>query len=233
MSINQNNLSVNDEPMGRDDADLLISRAVDGRTSASDWAMLETAAVQDPGVWRRLAQAHRDQALLVKSVGRVVDTAEHVELPSRVEAEQHAQDAPPSRLHSFRSWGGWAAAAVLLFAVIVQTNRIGSFQAPDQSVGTTGTNMAGPAGLATAAEAFNTYLNKGKEEGRVLGEVPDQVLVDSRPAPNGEGFDVVYVRQVVERARVQDLYRFSRDEAGRVTPVRVRAAAPQDLPKVY
>ncbi len=43
---------------------------------------------------------------------------------------------------------------------------------------------------------------------------------------------MVYVRQVVERARVQDLYRFSRDEAGRVTPVRVRAQS-QQLPTVY
>lgn len=232
MNINLNNPSVNDEPMGRDDANLLISRAVDGRTSQAEWVLLELAAAEDPGVWRRLAQAHRDQALLVKGVARAVELSDSVELPTQLEAERRAVAVDHSVFRNVRSWGGWAAAAVLMFAVVVQTNRIGTVQSPDGGVGGTGTNMAGPAGLATAADAFNTYLNKGKEEGRVLGEVPDQVLVDSRPAPNGEGFDVVYVRQVVERARVQDLYRFSRDEAGRVTPVRVRAQS-QQLPTVY
>ncbi|MFO0830516.1 MAG: hypothetical protein U0637_01610 [Phycisphaerales bacterium] len=224
MTIERNNPDVNDEPLPRDDADLLISRAVDGRTSQAEWVLLELAAAQDPTMWRRLAQAHRDQALLVKGVGRALDVAEHVELPSRLEAERHAS-ADHSFIRSARVWGGWAAAAMLTVAVVLQNN---------QGRSPAGPATAGVAGPLSSADAFNTYLSKGVQEGRVLGEVPDQVLVDSRPAENGQGFDVVYVRQVVEKARVPDLYRFSHDEAGRATPVRLRARAAQEsAPTVY
>jgi hypothetical protein len=63
----------------------------------------------------------------------------------------------------------------------------------------------------------------GKQSGRVLGEVP--VLCESKPAATGQGFEVVYVRQILERAEVHDLYRFSVDEAGNPLPVRVTVPA--------
>jgi hypothetical protein len=50
--------------------------------------------------------------------------------------------------------------------------------------------------------------------------MPRKVLMHAEPAADGRGYDVVYVRQIVERARVGGMYRFSQDEAGRVTPVR-------------
>ncbi len=219
---------VNDEALPRDDADLLISRAVDGRTSAAEWVLLELAAAQDPGVWRRLAQAHRDQALLVKGVSRAVDVSDHIELPTPLEAERHASEGR-SVLGRVRTWGGWAAAAMLVIAFVMQTR-----QGPSPSTTMPQSKPTEAGLLVSAADAFKTYLDKGKEEGRVLGEVPDQVLVDSRPAENGNGYDVVYVRQVVERARVADLYRFSHDEAGRATPVRLQARPAQgSQPTIY
>jgi hypothetical protein len=227
MTTDPNNFGVNDEPLPRDDADLLISRAVDGRTSQAEWVLLELAAAQDPSVWRRLAQAHWDQALLSKGVLRAADIADRVDLPTVLEAERAAHEHRPF-FGNVRSWGGWAAAAILTFAVVVQTSRIALQGTPSTGL-SEGPSQAAPntagvgSGLASAADAFNAYLTRGKQEGRVLGEVPDQVLVDSRPSPDGEGFDVLYVRQVVEKARVKDLYRFSHDEAGRVTPVRVEA----------
>lgn len=232
MDIDPNNLQCNDEPLARDDADLLISRAVDGRSSDSEWASLEAAAETDPLVWRRLAHAHRDQALLVKGVARAVGVAEHVELPTRLEAERLDTErlaGGGSSLSGVRAWGGWAAAAVLVLALVLRTNKDVTPVVSQQPV-----IKPAEAGLLSSADAFRAYLDKGKQEGLVLGEVPDHVLVESRPVENGSGFEVVYVRQVLERARVADLYRFSHDEAGRALPVRVQGRSAQgSVPTVY
>ena len=64
------------------------------------------------------------------------------------------------------------------------------------------------------------YMDSGEKTGLVLGEVPRRLLIESRPLKQGEGFEVVYVRQFVERAKVSDLLKFATDEAGRAVPVR-------------
>ena len=52
-------------------------------------------------------------------------------------------------------------------------------------------------------------------------EMPTRVLVESRPADGGNGYEVLYLRQVLERTVVPDLYRFDgRDERGVATLVR-------------
>jgi hypothetical protein len=76
------------------------------------------------------------------------------------------------------------------------------------------------AGDDAASAALREYLRVGADSGRVVGEMPRKVLMHAEPAADGRGYDVVYVRQIVERARVGGMYRFSQDEAGRVTPVR-------------
>ena len=47
-------------------------------------------------------------------------------------------------------------------------------------------------------------------------------------SPDITGYEVVYVRQILERTVVKDLYRLGADEAGEPRPVRVeiRPAAP-------
>lgn len=75
--------------------------------------------------------------------------------------------------------------------------------------------------IQSAADAWQAYLQKGRESGEVVGEIPNKLLVDSKPALSGNGVEVIYVRQVMERAIVPDLYEFAgRDEAGRPTLVR-------------
>ncbi len=235
MNKDLDNITNDDSPERHDaleNVDLLISRAVDGHTSRAEWVLLELAAAEDASVWRRLALAHRDQSLLARGVGEVVAGAELVDLPSPLEAErwasrsEHLSESRPG-MGSLRAWGGWAAAAILTFAVVVQTNRLGTAQTQVSDSLKTPVNSQSAGMLSTASDAWNAYLNRGKQEGRVLGEVPDAVLVDSQPVADGEGYEVVYVRQVLERAHVADLYRFSHDAAGTPRPVRVRVMVPQ------
>jgi hypothetical protein len=215
--------------------DLLISRVVDQRAGAAEWDRLETLAASDPFVWRELARAQRHQQGLVRAVGQAVDQAERVTLPedqagssARDEAVgqgrawghawgRASRSAASSRgLKLTGQWGGWAAAAALVIAAL-----LGKLAPPNTGGSTMQAAGIGPGALLSATDALNSYIERGKEDGVVIGQLPQKVLVDSQPAPDGSGYDVVYVRQILERARVNDLYRFSSDELGNPTPVRV------------
>ena len=73
----------------------------------------------------------------------------------------------------------------------------------------------------TAADAFQAYLERGQEAGRVVGEMPAKVLLEAQPSAQGSGYEVLYLRQIMERAVVSDLYEFGVDERGRPVPVRM------------
>src|SRR5262245_20793344 len=199
--------------MINENIDILITRAVDGQASQADWAALESLAQREPGVWRDLAMAQRDHQLLSAAVGRAVGVAGSVEVPSLSEAgvEPPGARAMFLRTRTVATWGGWAAAAAVALAFVA--NRAGQNQ-PPQMAG------AGPA-ITTAADALSRYLDQGKQEGTVIGEVPGRVLVDTSKAPDGNGYTVIYLRQIVERTHVPDLYKISSDEAGFPSPVRI------------
>lgn len=194
-----------------DQLELLISKAVDGRATRLDWAVLEIAAHEKPVVWRDLALTMRDNTLLEDAVNRAADRAEQVALPTGAQAA-----APRS---SRRMWAGWAAAAVLAVMFVAQWRNLANKPAP----------MAGPsqpqvAGLGsfTADEAREAYLQRGKQDGSVLGEMPAKVIVQGSPIKDGQGYEVVFIRQIVEKARVDDLVRFTNDEAGQQRLIRLR-----------
>lgn len=195
------------------DRDILISRVVDGRASASEWTALETMAGRDPGVWRELATAQRDQRAIEMIVNDAGDAAESVDLPMR-EAPDVRVTASWSRL---RTWGGWMAAAVLAFAAAGQYFQINLLKQYD------GGNRGGPpipVGFTNADAAFDEYQKLGKRDGIVVGELPDRVLLSAQPVTDGEGYDVMVIRQVVERRRVKDVLQFpSRNELGETIPL--------------
>jgi hypothetical protein len=115
--------------------------------------------------------------------------------------------------------GGWAVAAVLALAFL--GNRVGVINMNAPAANTAGLTSI-PANyfqVNNPDDALALYRTQGKQAGRVIAEVP--VLLESRPAATGRGFEVVYVRQILERAQVNDLYRFTQDEANRPVPVRV------------
>lgn len=205
------------------DRDLLISRVVDGRASSDDWTALDRLARADAVVWAELAQAQREHALLAGAVAEEVSRAERVELPGHHAASYKLS----SRIRSAGAWGGWAAAAAVALAWMggLPATQTGGLQPAG------GEASLSPFG--TASDALNAYLDLGKKDGTVIQQLPGKVLVeDPRPAADGQGFEVIFIRQIVERERVPDLYRFSRDETGGLTPVPVqvrRAARPSPM----
>lgn len=100
------------------DADVLLSRMIDGEASADDQRAFEALAEENPILWRDLALGQRDSTALAIAVKRRLAAAEHVELPSpRGRAE--AQNA--NRRAGAGPWllagAGWAAAAILAAAL--------------------------------------------------------------------------------------------------------------------
>ena len=53
----------------------------------------------------------------------------------------------------------------------------------------------------------------GVEDARVLGEL-SRVVVRAQPTEDGRGVEVVYVRRVLERKVVDELYQITEDEHG-------------------
>ncbi|HEX8877256.1 MAG TPA: hypothetical protein VF777_10935 [Phycisphaerales bacterium] len=193
------------------DRDLLISRVVDGVASPGDWVEIDLISAADQHVWREIAQAQRDKQLLDFAVGRATATADQIDLP---------EPAPLVIIRRARmnatQWAGWAAAAVLAVAMLVVPNW-----------NTPGTQTAGPSlpifdqPPTSPDAALDSYLSRGKETGRVVRQLPDFVVLDSAPAADGNGYDIIYLRQIVERARVDSLSKYKVDESGRKIPLPV------------
>ncbi len=221
-------------PRGHDmdapDRDVLITRVIDQRAVAADWAAIEQMAAADNGLWREVALAQRDAALLSAAVGRAIAVADQVDLNS---ADDHpsvlAAHAPISfedarreqpRVIRPTAWMGWATAAAMMLAWFAGYQPGGSQSVIPMQGANIGPMDLGGTLVKTPNEALDAYRKLGQEEGRVVGEVPAKILVKSTPVDEGRGgYDVVYIRQIIERARVNDPVRFTQDEAGNTKPV--------------
>lgn len=197
------------------DRDVLISRVVDGRASGAEWAHLESLAARDSSVWREIAIAQRDQRAIEMIVGAAGDLAESVDLPFARPENRRA-----SSLQRMRTWGGWAVAAALAFAIVGQYRGNSRSGAHDQTAGPNIGSPLQPVAYQTPDQALEYYRNEGRKTGVVLGEMPDQVLLAAEPAPDGQGYVVMFVRQLVERRQVKDVVGFhTRDELGKIVSV--------------
>lgn len=182
--------------------DVLIGRVVDAEATPADWGELEHLAKGDGSLWQRLAQAQRAHARLERAVEDEIAIAELVELPE-----------PPSVIASFRSrwqtWGGWAAAAALALAWLGAGNGPLAFRPAGGPGGNT-------AGLAPSLDGmWQQYIDSGKQNDRVINEMPLQ-LVDSRELEGGRGYEMIYVRPVLEKKVVTDVRRMRvvKDDSG-------------------
>lgn len=205
--------------------DILISRVVDGVATPGDWQSLEAQGAREPIVWFELAMAQRDHQLLTGAISAAVVRADRFELPV-VEAPVstvHDEHAHHFSMRARRAvmWGGWAAAAAIGMAFMLQ-------QPTPTAPGNQTAGLQSP--IATAADALSQYYKLGQKDGVVLGEVPKKVLINTEPAADGDGYDVIYLRQIMERTRVPDLYRLSSDEIGRPTSVPVQMTKARALP---
>lgn len=232
-----------------EELDLLVSRVVDGAAGRLEWMSIERLAAGDPGVWKHIALAQRDHMELSAAVAGASARAERVELPGHepLRLADHREGHPGIRRAG--TWLGWAAAAVLavgFFRGMPGVDRAGpgantaSILPTPVSAGST--DLASL--VSSPAEALDLYLTRGQQTGQVVGELPEKVLLEARPmlvaSPAGSetatqgGYEVYYLRQIVERATVPSLYQFSRDDTGQVAvPVRLpigRGSAPASGP---
>lgn len=235
----------------RIDPDILVTRVIDGRDTAADWQSLEAAAGADPEVWRTLALAQRDHRALVRQVRLETAVAEHVSAPAhamraaRHEARLDSQldSHLDSQLDSHRremahrtrrvsAWAGWAAAAAMVVAFV---GRMGANVDPSDA-NSAARSVLGPAAagstasleqpLGDAAAALQSYLNKGRQDGRVIGEQPMRLLGFEQLA-DGAGYRVVYERPIVESAVVSVPYIVTADDLSNQGQVQLRELQPR------
>jgi hypothetical protein len=203
--------------MAQERDQLLMSRVVDGDATKAQWDELTALASRDPTVWRRLAETLRDHSSFSRAVNAEVSVAETVPLPLHRQAPAMLTVEPRTEAFAHVGrWSGWAVAAIVGIAWlawifnIADTGR--SFDATAPAV-----NVAG----MPAADLLQAYLDRGRAEELVIGEVPDRILINTQPAGTGQGYELVYLRQILERAVVPDLYQFQgHDERGQ--PILVR-----------
>lgn len=201
-----------------DRVDLIVSHMLDGEATAAEWAEFETLAAAEPKLWRDLAQSQRDAGALRGALAAAGAVADRVALPTADRApEIHIYPHPQLRLNRFGAWTGWAAAAIITIIAAVQLRT----HSNGHEANLMPTSLGRPS--PTSTDAFNNYLLLGKEDGTVLGEMPGRMLVETRPVPQGQGFEVIFIRQVMERRVVPNLYEVTgRDEAGQPTLAPVR-----------
>lgn len=182
-----------DAPEPIAELDVLLSRAVAGDRAAL--AEVRARGAHDASVLDELALWQADELRLARVARDLHAAADRVEVP-----------------HAARRWGGrwsgrwsgmgWAVAAMLAIAWIMQA-----------FVPRTAQPQASVAGIAPAfassEQAFDAYVAKAREEGVLSGEVAPPTLLRSRELGDGRGFEVVIIRQVVERRVSPEIYRIA------------------------
>jgi hypothetical protein len=206
-----------------DERDVLISRVIDGVASAQDWATFRGVAAHDPSIWSELAETQSLHESVSMSVADELGFVDQIELPGGVMDDQPLR----ARLDLISRWGGWAAAAAILLVWIIGSpmlDRQNNLANGDQANLIPNFGSSNPMlDKARPDQAFGQYIAAGQQSGQVVGEMPEQIVIETRPMPDGT-IEVLYLRQVIERQIIDYAYREMRDETGNTFPVPVRAA---------
>ncbi len=201
--------------MSNEREQLLVSRVIEPDATAKAWDELTAAAEADPNLWRQTVQTLRDHHAFARAVDASVAVADDVSTTpptSRLEHRPAVGPAPSERRQLLR-WSGWAVAALVALAWVSGLNNV-------QPLGN-GYQAGTGSQVLSAADLLDRYLVQGRREGRVFDEVPEKILVQSRPSPTGDAVEVIFIRQILERMTLPDLYQYQgEDESGRPTLVR-------------
>jgi len=201
--------------------DVLIDRIAANEASADDFRALEAQARRDPVTWERLARALRDE-LHLRATLQADDHAARAEAEIAAAVDTSPSDPADSHANArraapwlpIRAWSGWAAAAVIAMAWLVYQPALPENAGPEQaSPGGAGAQLAS----LTADDAYERYLELGHSEGRVIRELPTR-MIELESAEDGDVV-VYYIRQLLERERVNEMYQYAEDELGRPLPV--------------
>ncbi|HWB20629.1 MAG TPA: hypothetical protein VG711_10035 [Phycisphaerales bacterium] len=197
--------------MTHEPVDILISRIVGGEASETEWSQFTAQATAQPSLWQRLAMTQRDHGLIAAATEQIVSAADHVELPMEA-FEVSAAERDSSRHYRIethlrsKQWAGWAVAALVAVAFFVRSS-IHNYNQSGTAVNTAGlgSNVL-DLSKASPDSVLQAYLNKGQQSGQVVGMVPTKLLMDTKPVEGGQGYEVLFVRQIIERTRIHDLY---------------------------
>lgn len=185
------------------ETDSLIARVAANEADGVEWGRFETIAASEPRAWEEMARTLRTELQARQALDDATAPAEHIDLPMN-------SASAVLRVRAF-GWPGWALAAVLALAWAW----MGFFE-----------NARGPsnqAGIGSqfmpvrndADQAYEDYLSLGAREGRVLQELP-MMMVETRFDDTHGTVEVVYVRQLLERATVQSAFELREDESGQL-----------------
>lgn len=195
----------------------LIDLLVADEIRPQEWEDLEFHATGTPALWREIAVAQYERDRFNRALNDAAHGADLIELPGMdaLPGSEPASVDSTYRLRQWNQWAGWALAAVLVLAFAVR------FSTPTDGNGTVHRPAGGAANIMPS-EALNQYLTVGRENGSVMGEMPRKVLLQTRPLTEGSGYEVIFIRQIVERTEVPDLYQYAgQDELGQPTLVRL------------
>ena len=201
--------------------DILISRVLDGNATTGDWDELTALADANPPLWRNLAMSLREHQAFARAVNADVTIADAIEMPlvHRVATgPPHDAGPRPATLARVGGWSGWAVAAVFTIVWVAGVLNLVQNTTPQPDGSSPVQTLA--MGGASASELLAAYLDKGRQEDFVIAEVPQRILIETRPNGTGRGYELIYLRQILERTVVPDLYQFNRDAAGQPTLVR-------------
>jgi hypothetical protein len=215
-------------------ADALIARIVDRAADAADWDGFKGIARDAPRAWEGLLDALRLDSELRGGVEAELARAERVELPQGV----GAGGATIRRLPRWSGWTGWAAAALVAVCWFGSDPRepvaapgadpVAGHTAPggmpevDPSSGLA-PDGAPPRDGPRPRFPDDPSTNVSLASDQFVSEQPMQV-VETRPAVDGRGYDVLYVRRSLQRAHVGNVYSLGTDEQGRSAPVAIDPA---------
>lgn len=199
-----------------DRRDALIGRIVDGEASGEHWRRFRALAEQDPSIWNELAAQQRQHEQLAEAVDGALFGADGVETPERYVDERPVM----RRIELVGRWGGWAAAAIVVLAWAT-----GSELAEQRSQRPGGQQAGLIPQFGSPDEALEAYIDRGQEVGRVISEVPEPVVLRTHPRSDG-AIEVVYLRQIMERKIVRDVYRWGADEVGNPVVIPTRVVRP-------
>lgn len=217
--------------------DTLINRIAATEATRNEWHAFEQHAEDEPRAWERLARTLRDElslrsaldeSLAAGEVGiperAIITTARTAPIEIETERDWQREDrraASPtfedqaivaSQHPRTLRWSGWAIAAMLavawVAASIFMPNRA---QHPAQSdVSTAG--LINPA-MLSPDDAYDLYRDRGIAEQRLIEELPI-LMVGTQAVDNGEGVEVIYVRRLVERAKIDVVFELGVDDLG-------------------
>ena len=181
-----------------------IDASLDNTLDAESLIELAALVQRDTSTRTRFSTAMHAAREIDRGLDALMNITQRTNLPTH--RTQARSNAP--RIHTIVLRLSQAAAVLLLTATAwIVSGRLA--QSPQ-------INPAPTEGMSASA-ALIAYMQAGVAEGRVVRELAP-VTVEVHPT--SAGMEVVYIRSILERALVEDIYRVSRDEHGRFVAIR-------------